>query len=133
MHREILTGGYDPAANQLSRLFDEGKFNCVSATVLFNALAADCGLTARAIELPTHAYSVVAAGDQSLIVETTCPTWFEESQQPRPTAARCRRSRNFAGRLGRGDLITIAERRPLAKTNSPKPSPRICAPCDWIQ
>ena len=86
MHREILTGGYDPAANQLSRLLDDGKFNCVSATVLFNALATDCGLTVRAIELPTHAYSVVTAGDQSFIVETTCPTWFKESPQPRPTA-----------------------------------------------
>jgi len=85
MHRDILTGGYDPSANQLSRLFDDGKFNCVSATVLFNALAADCGLDVRAIELPTHAYSVVAEGDQSFIVETTCPTWFNESQQPRPS------------------------------------------------
>ncbi len=54
--------------------------------MLFNALAADCSLDARAIELPTHAYSVVAAGDQSFVVETTCPTWFQESQQSRPTA-----------------------------------------------
>jgi tetratricopeptide (TPR) repeat protein len=82
MHREILTGGYDPSVSSIGRLLDEGKFNCVSATVLFNALAADCGLTVRAVELRTHAYSIVAIGDQSLIVETTCPTWFRERQLP---------------------------------------------------
>lgn len=83
MHREILTGGYDPSASQMSRVFDDGKFNCVSATILFNALATDCGLTVRAVEMRTHAYSIVAVADQSLTIETTCPTWFNEPQSPR--------------------------------------------------
>jgi tetratricopeptide (TPR) repeat protein len=84
MHREILTGGYDPSASQISRMLDDGKFNCVSATVLFNALAIDCGLTMRAVEMRTHAYSIVEIADQSLVVETTCPTWFKAPQPPRP-------------------------------------------------
>jgi tetratricopeptide (TPR) repeat protein len=87
MHREILTGGYDPSASQMSRVFDDGKFNCVSATILFNALATDCGLTVHAVEMRTHAYSIVALGDQSLTIETTCPTWFNEPQSLRSPSA----------------------------------------------
>ena len=39
MHREILSGGYDAQATELTHPFDDGKFNCASATVLFTALA----------------------------------------------------------------------------------------------
>jgi tetratricopeptide (TPR) repeat protein len=77
MHREILTGGYDAQATELTRPLADGKFNCESATVLFAALAADCGLTVRAIERPRHAMCCLAIGDKRFDIETTCPNWFE--------------------------------------------------------
>ncbi len=97
MHREILHGGYDARATELTAALDSGRFNCVSATVLFNALAADCGLPTRAVELPRHAISVVVAGVEPLDVETTCPAWFQLSAEARDrarsTAARSEKRR----------------------------------------
>ena len=87
MHREILHGGYDPQATELTGLLDTGRFNCASATVLFNALAADCGLDARGVELPRHAFSELLIGDRPLTIETTCPTWFHIPQATGQTTA----------------------------------------------
>ncbi len=92
MHREILHGAYDAAATELTLTLDKGTFNCVSATVLFNALAADCGLSARAVELPRHAFSVLVAGDDPLVIETTCPNWFRESRTVPPADMRVGRT-----------------------------------------
>ena len=86
MHREILPGGYDSGATELTGLLDTGRFNCASATVLFNALAADCGLDARAIELPRHAFSEIISAGDPLPIETTCPTWFHASESTGRTA-----------------------------------------------
>lgn len=86
MHRQILRGGYDARATELTAALDAGRFNCVSATVLFNALATDCGLPTRAVELPRHAISVVIAGVEPLDVETTCPAWFQLSAEARACA-----------------------------------------------
>ncbi len=86
MHREILHGGYDGRATELTRALDEGRFNCASATVLFDALANDCGLDARAVELPRHARSVVHAGQTQLDIETTCATWFQLDAEARQRA-----------------------------------------------
>jgi tetratricopeptide (TPR) repeat protein len=76
VHREILTGGYDARATELPRVFDEGKFNCASATLLFTALATDCGLTVDAIERPRHAMCALTIDGEPTTIETTCPDWF---------------------------------------------------------
>jgi tetratricopeptide (TPR) repeat protein len=86
MHRQIFRGGYDARATEITSALDQGRFNCVSATVLFNALGADCGLEIRAVELPRHAISVVLAGAEPLDVETTCATWFQLSPEARERA-----------------------------------------------
>ena len=44
MHRHILRGGYDLAYTDLRRILDEGRFNCLSATVLFDYLAGRVGV-----------------------------------------------------------------------------------------
>lgn len=76
MHRRVLNGGYQLDSTDLSLLFDQGRFNCVSASVLFNCLAARFGLDARGLELPGHAMSRVILPHGTLDVETTCPGWF---------------------------------------------------------
>ena len=54
LHRRVFPAGYDLQATELPRAFSAGRFNCVSATVLFNSLAREAGLDARAVRRPNH-------------------------------------------------------------------------------
>lgn len=96
MHREILTRGYDSQATELTCPLAEGKFNCASATVLFAALATDCGLTVHAIERPRHAMCWLAIGDERFDIETTCPNWFDLTPAMRQQAERVALARDSA-------------------------------------
>ncbi len=86
MHRRILTGGYQIDATDLALALDRGRFNCVSASVLFNCLAARFGLPARGLELPGHAMSRLILLDGPIDVETTCPGWFRLMDDPEKQA-----------------------------------------------
>ena len=44
MHQRILHGGYELNSTDVALTLDEGRFNSVSASVLFNCLAARVGL-----------------------------------------------------------------------------------------
>jgi hypothetical protein len=76
LHGKILKGKYNIQCTDLRQAFDEGQFNCVSATVLFNCLAGELGFSCCALETPGHALSRVFLPDGTLDVETTCPRWF---------------------------------------------------------
>ncbi len=86
LHRRILTGGYHLNASDVGAALDQGRFNCVSASVLFNCLAAEFGLDVRGLEVPGHAMSRVVLDGVSLDVETTCPRWFELAGDPKKEA-----------------------------------------------
>ncbi len=77
LHEEILTGAYDLGCSRVSQAMDTGRYNCVSATILFNALAAEVGLETSGGESPAHVVSIVRTLGAPLHVETTCPRWFE--------------------------------------------------------
>jgi tetratricopeptide (TPR) repeat protein len=83
MHRQVLYGGYDLAATDLRVVLDQGRFNCVSATVLFNYFAGELGLKCRGLEMPSHAMSRVLLTEGAIDVETTCPRWFHLAGDPR--------------------------------------------------
>lgn len=88
MHRRVLRGGYDLAVTDLRVMLDQGRFNCVSATVLFNFFCGELGLECRGLEMPSHAMSRVLLADGPIDVETTCPRWFHlAGDLPRQTAA----------------------------------------------
>ena len=82
MHGRVLTGGYQIDATHLTLALDSGRFNCVSASVLFNCLAARFGLSARGLEIPGHAMSRLILPDGPVDVETTCPGWFRLMDEP---------------------------------------------------
>jgi tetratricopeptide (TPR) repeat protein len=87
LHSEILRGGYDLQCTDLRQTLDCGRFNCVSATVLYNYLASEFGLEACALESPGHAMSRLTLPSdpkriETLDVETTCPQWFRWIAQP---------------------------------------------------
>ena len=98
MHRRILRGGYQLDCTNLGLSLDEGRFNCVSASVLFNCLAGRFGLTAHGLEAPGHAMSRLILDGEQFDVETTCATWFRLGQ----------RSRQASRRGGQDDSTTAA-------------------------
>ena len=87
MHRRVLRGGYQLDCTDLGLSLDEGRFNCVSASVLFNCLAGRFGLTAHGLEVPGHAMSRLILDGEPFDVETTCATWFRLVDDPAKQAA----------------------------------------------
>jgi tetratricopeptide (TPR) repeat protein len=87
MHREILVGGYELECTDLAATLKQGRFNCVSSTVLFNCLAERFGLDAIGMELPGHAMSRLHLNGEDVDVETTCPAWFRLQHDPQRRAA----------------------------------------------
>jgi len=86
MHASVLAAGYQLDSTDLRLALDEGRFNCVSASVLFNCLAGRFGLCARGLEIPGHAMSRLILPDGTLDVETTCPGWFRLMDDPEKQA-----------------------------------------------
>ena len=76
LHRDLLTGKYDITCTDLAQSLDTGRFNCVSATVLFHTLAQRMGLDVCGLEMRGHALSRVRVGGESVDLETTCAEWF---------------------------------------------------------
>ena len=86
MHREILTGGYSLEATNLSDIFEEGRFNCVSATLLYCCLASEFGLDVRGLETVGHAMSCLVLPNEQIEIESTCPRWFHLASNPKRRA-----------------------------------------------
>jgi pentatricopeptide repeat protein len=82
MHRRILFAGYRLDCTDLTLPLDEGRYNCVSASVLFCCLAEQFGLDVRGLEVPGHAMSRLVLPDETLDVESTCPRWFRLIDDP---------------------------------------------------
>ncbi len=88
LHQRVFWRGYDLASTDLRRALDDGRFNCVSATVLFNYFAGTLDFECRGLEMPGHAMSRVLLSDGALDVETTCAKWFQpDTRLPRPEGA----------------------------------------------
>ena len=87
MHRRVLYAGYDLTATDLRVVLDQGRFNCVSATVLFNYFGDELGLKCRGLEMSSHAMSRVLLPEGAIDVETTCPQWFHLAGDPRQQTA----------------------------------------------
>jgi tetratricopeptide (TPR) repeat protein len=83
MHERVLRGGYDLAYTDMRRVFDDGHYNCVSATVLFNYMATELGFECRGLGMPGHAMSRLAFADGDFDVENTCPRWFQLDAETR--------------------------------------------------
>jgi len=77
LHQERFAGGYRLESSDLREVFNSGRFNCVSATLMFNAILGELGVRTRCAEVPSHVLGVVVLADGPLDVETTCPHWFE--------------------------------------------------------
>jgi len=86
MHRRVLYAGYAADCTDLRTAMDHGRFNCISATVLFNCLAAEFELETCGLEIPGHAMSRLFLPRGPLDLETTCPRWFRLIDNPEKQA-----------------------------------------------
>jgi tetratricopeptide (TPR) repeat protein len=93
LHDAVLTGAYDLGCSRVSQALDHGRYNCVSATILFNALATEAGLEAAGGESSAHVVSVVQTDRGPLHVETTCPRWLQPPDGEDTAAAAPRTAR----------------------------------------
>lgn len=80
LHERVLTA-YDPSANNLADALTSGRFNCITSSTLYMALAAECGWPAAAYELPAHVLVVLDPAGAAVPVETTCPAWRPAGQR----------------------------------------------------
>jgi tetratricopeptide (TPR) repeat protein len=88
LHRRVLTGGYRLESTDLRDALDRGRFNCVSASVLFRCLAAEFGLAACGLEVPGHVMVRLRLADGPFDVETTCARWFHLVGEEAPRDAK---------------------------------------------
>lgn len=74
---------YDARATSLRDVLEHGRYNCVSASVLYNLAAEKIGVDALGELLPTHARTLVRIPGVSapLVVETTSPVGFDPSAE----------------------------------------------------
>ncbi|WP_347246189.1 hypothetical protein [Thermogutta sp.] len=82
LHRRILTGGYQIDATNPGIALKTGRYNCVSAAILFKLLAEAAGYPTRIEQLPTHAFCRVETTFASIPVECTAPRWLDEVLLP---------------------------------------------------
>ena len=81
MHKQVLRGVYR-AQCTLSRSLDQGDFNCLTATVLYQWLCEACGIECHPISATAHVYCRIA-GAESCDVETTSRAWTQAVQSRR--------------------------------------------------
>ncbi|MGI5861364.1 MAG: hypothetical protein ACOX6T_04805 [Myxococcales bacterium] len=76
--RPALLRSYDPEATSLLDILDTGRFNCVSATVLYLLAAERAGLVAHPVLMPSHARAELQITSRATVtVETTSPRGFD--------------------------------------------------------
>ncbi|MDR2733562.1 MAG: hypothetical protein LBC99_02825 [Spirochaetota bacterium] len=73
---------YKSEQTTLLEILNEGSFNCVSATLLYNLLAEEYGYETQAVVVPEHVYSQIRIGGNWIDAETTASGGFHPLRKP---------------------------------------------------
>jgi hypothetical protein len=76
LHENVLRGAYRAQASRLSSTLTRGDYNCLSATLLFAALAERLGYSVEGTLWPAHVACALSDDEQSIDIEPTCREWF---------------------------------------------------------
>lgn len=76
LHRRYLAQ-YRRDADSLTRLFDRGEFNCLSATLLYGLVARELGYRVVVIERPGHLLLALDLDGRRVMIETTSVGGFD--------------------------------------------------------
>ncbi len=81
MYEKVLSS-YNFDQTKMDVMLNSGVYNCVSASLLYLALATEFGLDARVQEVPRHSFVIVYTSDgKRITVETTNPYGFNPGQK----------------------------------------------------
>jgi tetratricopeptide (TPR) repeat protein len=81
LHAHVLQGKYDPDGDQLAVAIDGGAFNCLSATVLYFALAQRVGLGPVAVATPGHVMTRLVLAREELLIDATAADGIDRVTQ----------------------------------------------------
>lgn len=76
LHVQLLTGGYSFFQNDVALLLEDGTFNCVSSSIVYQAAAEKFGIDVRGVLVPSHVYERVRIDGVDYDIETTSPRGF---------------------------------------------------------
>lgn len=68
---------YEENQNHLDVTFDEGRYNCVTSSILYAAFCKACGIQVEGNLVPGHVYCSVIVDGQRIDVECTNPAGFD--------------------------------------------------------
>jgi len=69
--------GYEAEQSRLSTVLADGRYNCISSSLLYIVLARHAGLEANGVIIPSHAFVDITLADGEVVsVETTSPDGF---------------------------------------------------------
>jgi hypothetical protein len=68
---------YEKETISLLDIVHKKKFNCVTATILYNMICEDFGWRTEAFETPTHVYTIFTNFTNPVMVENTTPMGFD--------------------------------------------------------
>jgi tetratricopeptide (TPR) repeat protein len=89
LHAGVMSKGYEAAQTSLSEIFETGKYNCVSATVLYQIVGRRLGLNVQAVSIPGgifmagHAMNMLVENERRIDVETTNAEGFDFQERLR--------------------------------------------------
>ncbi len=86
MHTRLFHGGYALECTNVFHIFQTGRYNCVSGTILYCCLANRFGLDVRGREITGHAMCRLFLENRAIDIEVTCPRWFELLDNPKRQA-----------------------------------------------
>ena len=76
LHREILTGEYQPGCCDLGATIQGGAHNCIMSTILFCVLGESLGLEIQPVALPDHVRCELINDGPGITIETTSSNGF---------------------------------------------------------
>lgn len=79
LHDRILTGTYRDDINDVAKSLECGDYNCLTATILYQALCDQNKIAVRPCATTRHVACRTLKGDW---IEPTCPDWWERTEHP---------------------------------------------------
>lgn len=113
LHREVLNGAFQATDWHIGNTLENGRYNCLTATLLYMSLCRRFELVITGISTPSHVFCRLET--EAFDVETTAPRWFELYASSRPRPALSARTLNDAELLAKvyynRGLALLAENR----------------------
>ncbi|MEX0793056.1 MAG: transglutaminase family protein [Pirellulaceae bacterium] len=133
VHETFLTGRYHAANHSLATTLHSGDFNCLTASILFQATAEQLGLPVMAIQTPGHVWCRLW-DTTALDIETTSPFLAPPSTliRPAPQGDSLSTHRLASSHGGSHAVSANVESTVAAETSPHSDSPKVLTPAALV-